>query len=218
MTDMIAAKIKKAAENNPDKKAYQSNGRSITYKELWNEAEKFADYLMKEGTGPVLILESKEIEGLVSIVACLIANRPYVPLNATVSLYRLKKIVEMAGAHLLITHLNISIEGIRCMKLSDLNQFANQEKQRSANKLAYIIFTSGSTGNPKGVPISKHNLINFIEWISSLKPLSEYKDCIVLNQADFSFDLSVADIYYSLCNGHTLIALNDIGNDYNGIF
>ncbi len=74
--------------------------------------------------------------------------------------------------------------------------------------IAYIMFTSGSTGKPKGVPISVENLDNFVRWISSFKPLSDYKACNVLNQANFSFDLSVADMYYSLCNGHTLVSMD----------
>ena len=34
----------------------------------------------------------------------------------------------------------------------------------------------------------------------------------VLNQANFSFDLSVADIYYTLFNGHTLVGLKNTDN------
>ena len=62
------------------------------------------------------------------------------------------------------------------------------------------------------------NLDNFVNWISSLKPLCDYKNISVLNQANFSFDLSVADIYYSLCNGHTLVALDNKIDDYHYIF
>ena len=40
---------------------------------------------------------------------------------------------------------------------------------------------------------------------------------MVLNQAHFSFDLSVADTFYSLSNGHTLISINDI-NNYKEVF
>lgn len=74
--------------------------------------------------------------------------------------------------------------------------------------------TSGSTGNPKGVPISYKNLDNFMKWISRIEPLNGYEDITVLNQALFSFDLSVADIYYSLFNGHTLASLEhqDLGS------
>lgn len=80
-----------------------------------------------------------------------------------------------------------------------------------------MIFTSCSTEEPKCVQISNNNLTNFINWISSIYPLSSYKDVNVLNQANFSFDLSVTDIYYSLCNGHTLYCL-DMEKDYENMY
>lgn len=61
--------------------------------------------------------------------------------------------------------------------------------------------------------------MNFINWISDLKPLKGRKNIKVLNQASFSFDLSVADLYYSLSNGHTLVALdNEAQNDFSKMF
>ncbi len=93
------------------------------------------------------------------------------------------------------------------------------DRAEAGDDRAYIIFTSGSTGEPKGVPISKANLDNFAEWIGNLAPLSEYRHCAVLNQASFSFDLSVADLYYAFCNGHTLVAgQTDVRNDFTKIF
>ncbi len=103
--------------------------------------------------------------------------------------------------------------------MDDLKEYKDKKELENNNDIAYIIFTSGSTGVPKGVPISYSNLDNFINWISNINPLSSYKDINVLNQASFSFDLSVADLYYSLMNGHTLIAFdNDIQSEYDKVF
>ena len=59
----------------------------------------------------------------------------------------------------------------------------------------YIIFTSGSTGKPKGVEITYENLDSCVNWLRNIVKL---KNGVVLNQANFSFDLSVADLYLSL--------------------
>lgn len=131
--------------------------------------------MRKEGKGPVIIYDTKEIETFITIIACLLAGRAYVPINRTAPPDRIKEITQAV------------------------------QTSEVAEDTAYIIFTSGSTGKPKGVPISVENLDNFVQWISSLRPLSEYTGCSVLNQASFSFDLSVADMYYFLCNGHSLI-------------
>lgn len=75
---------------------------------------------------------------------------------------------------------------------------------KDGGRTAYIIFTSGSTGTPKGVPISVDNLENFIRWVTGIPVVAAMQSGVVFNQAAFSFDLSVADIYISLILGHTL--------------
>lgn len=100
-----------------------------------------------------------------------------------------------------------------------INEIKSAISSLDADGIAYIMFTSGSTGKPKMVPISVENLDNFASWVSNLKPLSEYTGCNVLNQAGFGFDLSVADIYYSLSNGHTLVAMDlDTASEYSSIY
>ncbi len=67
---------------------------------------------------------------------------------------------------------------------------------------AYTIFTSGTTGKPKGVVISRGALNQFVESASRLTT-----PCIGdrwAQYSDVSFDLSVIDIYATLCNGATL--------------
>lgn len=212
-------KIKRVVEKNPNKIAYKVNDESITYKELWDCAYDYAQLLKKQGTKPVIIYGHKNISVIVSILACIIANRTYVPVGLCTPLCRVKEIVKITNSSLILTEDDVKIDNIDCCNLASLRKYENFKIQEQKNEIVYIIFTSGSTGVPKGVPISKTNINNFIDWISNLKPLGEYKGINVLNQASFSFDLSVADLYYSLCNGHTLIALdNDIQEDYHEIF
>lgn len=212
-------RIKKIVELNPNKIAYKVNNESITYNELWNQAYKYALYLKKQGTSPVIIYGHKSINIVISILACIIANRTYVPVDSSTPLKRLNQIVELTKSLLILTDEDISFEKIDCLSLCELKRYENYDIKENTNDIVYIIFTSGSTGIPKGVPISKTNLNNFIDWISNLKPLSDFRSINVLNQANFSFDLSVADLYYSLSNGHTLISHNsDIQANYNEIF
>ena len=216
---MMINKIKKIVSLNPNKIAYKVNDDCITYKELWNCAYDYAQLLKRQGTSPVIIYGHKNISVVISILACVIADRTYVPVGSCTPLYRVKQIIEITNSSLVLTDNNVSLKGIDCFSLDGLKQYEKYDIKENNNDIVYMIFTSGSTGVPKGVPISKSNLNNFIDWISNLKPLCDYKDINVLNQASFSFDLSVADFYYSLCNGHTLIALDsDIQEDYDEIF
>ncbi|MBD5071801.1 AMP-binding protein, partial [Xanthomonas citri pv. citri] len=78
----------------------------------------------------------------------------------------------------------------------------SQDQWVKEHETFYIIYTSGSTGNPKGVQISAANLQSFTDWICADFPVSGGK--IFLNQAPFSFDLSVMDLYPCLQSGGTL--------------
>ena len=71
-----------------------------------------------------------------------------------------------------------------------------------------MIFTSGSTGNPKGVQITSDCLNHYLDWSVGLGNTRDEKEGrIFLNQAPFSFDLSVMDLYTCLACGGTLFPL-----------
>lgn len=117
------------------------------------------------------------------------------------------------------------------MEAEAVSQYADMNPE----KTMYIIFTSGSTGKPKGVEISIGNLSRFIDWSLTLfdekgekadshKEIGEShnnknqsggnqskayasSDEHVMNQAPFSFDLSVMDTYTALAGGKTLYLL-----------
>ena len=197
-------KLKNIVNKYPDRVAYSFNGNSITYIDLWDKASYYASLLTKQGVDPVIIYGGKEINMVISILACIMAKRTYVPIGKCMPISRFKKIIKMTNSTLVISDLDQVIDNINWMSVERLEKYNSSIQLDSNNLIAYIIFTSGSTGEPKGVPISYDNLNNFINWISSFNILRDYKNINVLNQASFSFDLSVADFYYSLCNGHTL--------------
>lgn len=69
----------------------------------------------------------------------------------------------------------------------------------------YIIFTSGSTGKPKGVEVTTGNLEAYLAWSVSL---IDEKPGVFLNQAPFSFDLSVMDTWTGLASGSAVVCLS----------
>ncbi len=84
----------------------------------------------------------------------------------------------------------------------------SQKHWVKGDKTWYIIFTSGSTGVPKGVQISADCLNHYLEWSVTLgTPPSQKQGQVFLNQAPFSFDLSVMDLYTCLAVGGTLYCL-----------
>lgn len=195
-------------KENP-KTAYVFNDQSISYGELITKALKYSDLLSREGTSPVLIYGSKRAAVLISMFACIFSRRTYIPVEKGTPVFRIEQIIASSGAGLILSEEKTLIASIPSLTLDELEIYKDESaKKSSENDVIYIIFTSGSSGEPKGVPITRQNLENFINWISDLIPLNEYRSIGVLNTASFSFDLSVADIFYSLYNGHTLTAVD----------
>jgi D-alanine--poly(phosphoribitol) ligase subunit 1 len=147
---------------------------------------------------------------IVSLLACLRANRPYVPVDLHTPPAAVTQIARLANAELILLHepLDFDAEGRAVCTPEGLSRYEATSPKTYQNDLAYDIFTSGSTGVPKGVPISLDNLRNFADWIGGLPSLRDHRGVTVLNQASFSFDLSVADLYYAFCHGHTLVGLD----------
>ena len=202
-------RLKKIVQANKHKVAYKINNDSISYSMIWERATSLSNALINQGTSPVILYGHKSVDMVISIIACLIAKRAYVPIDIYAPMERIYKIIKQSKTDLVIKNEDIKLENIECLNILELEEKynnANNKNFNNENEIAYIIFTSGSTGEPKGVPISYSNLENFIKWISGLENLSSYKNINVLNESSFSFD-------------NTLVGLDSISKEeYTRIF
>jgi len=199
--------IEKLAEKFAGRTAFSCGNEKITYSGLFEKAEKIAKKLSGE-KNPVIVFGGRNLSSFAAIIACIISKRAYVPVEQNLPEERRKKIISISKASLILDCGEPEIKFIKT---------ENKCEPLFENETAYIIFTSGSTGNPKGVPVSYENLENFIGWITSLEPLSDFEKTGVLSHASFSFDLSTAAIFYSLFKGGKLVQLSGSG-DFDEIF
>ena len=186
----------------PERPAHVSQDRTLTYGELRAQSDALAAWLAQklgDNRAPIAVIGHKEPEMLVAFLGAVKSGHPYVPIDLSIPAQRAERIVQNAGAALTLTP-----EAVR--EALAAPPAKAQPKPVTGEDPYYIIFTSGSTGEPKGVVITLNCLTTFVDWTLGEQRFPELNETF-LNQAPFSFDLSVMDLYSSLASGGTLFSV-----------
>ena len=192
---MILDDILEVLKEKSNSRAYTINDKSYTYKELYKFVCNIYYFLLRENKEkrPVVVFGHKDIYMKATFLACSFAGMTYVPIDESMPECRIEQIIKQINPIIIIGK-NISREKIYEIMNKDNYEEISKILLKPSD-ICYIIFTSGSTGIPKGVKVTYQNLDSCINW---LKEITKIKKGVILNQANFSFDLSVADIYLSL--------------------
>lgn len=238
---MLIERMDQWASECPDRIAHQYRDQALRYSELKTHSDALALWIHEELTGvesahcsapnsasnsalsgaqrsPILVYGHKENEMLVAFLACVKAGHPYIPIDSSVPIERVRQIIEASGSPLLLSPQSVSeslkLSGLKILEnigakdwTSYIGQTPDREWQIREDEVYYIIFTSGSTGIPKGVQITLKALESFLNWVNPTYG-PEKRQEVFLNQAPFSFDLSVMDLYMSLSTGGTLWSID----------
>ena len=201
----------------PDRTAIRSEGKTITYRQLNESANLLAREILAQcGVTPQPIAFALEhgSPAIVALLGILKAGKPYVALDPTFPVDRLKQILKSIGMGLVLTNnRNFSLtnslishdtetEIINLDLLEKGNSTKNLELPISPEAIAYIIFTSGSTGQPKGVIRNHRNALHDTYHqtnMQCLAPSDRYGLFLSI-----SFEASRSAILGSLLNGATL--------------
>ncbi len=160
---------------------------------------------------PVIIYGHKECLFPVVMLACMQAGIPYIPIDKIYPEDRIKKIMTSTGSQVLINCTNESFDTTIAIVIntkleSQINHapcYENRIYGDVADPLAYIMFTSGSTGEPKGVQINYSSVLAFIDW--ALNDFGFSEQDVFMNQAPFTFDVSLCDVLNAFAHGGTLV-------------
>lgn len=209
--------IKKYSQS--DRIALTCDGVSMTYKELDRISESIASYLLKEfgdDRTPIILYGNKENLMMAVMMGALKSGRAYVPIDISYPKERVETILSEVKSKVIFDFSKgnefkntrvLHEEDIEKICTEFIDENVEEYKWVKGDENAYILFTSGSTGKPKGVQISSNNLDNFVEWMADYLKLDESEE-VFMNQAAYSFDLSVTSIYPGLCYGKTLHGLS----------
>ncbi|HEY2125288.1 MAG TPA: D-alanine--poly(phosphoribitol) ligase subunit DltA [Chthoniobacterales bacterium] len=197
----IIQQVDRWARVAPQAVAHVSGQRQLTYGELRERSDALAAHLaqrLKNDFSPIAVLGHREPEMLIAFLGVVKSGRPYLPLDPLLPRRRLHRILNTARVQLVLTPAETAAFSGSRAELP-LKALRNDDP-------FYILFTSGSTGEPKGVIITAGCLHHFLTWMLMEQQFIESGE-IFLNQAPFSFDLSVMDLYCSLATGGTLFSI-----------
>lgn len=212
--------------------AVQSGEEQLTYAQLEDYSNRLAAWMShKLGNSkiPVIVYGHKNPYMIVTFLACVKSGRAYCPQDISIPISRVEETVESVTPQLICViegdyapkHAGITLnlrqiqDVIQTEKITGKGAQAVQEED-----VFYIIFTSGSTGKPKGVQITTACLNHYLDWSVTLGGSRREKEgALFMNQAPFSFDLSVMDLYTSLACGGTLCTMTkECQKDYTQMF
>ncbi|UOY92680.1 D-alanine--poly(phosphoribitol) ligase subunit DltA [Ectobacillus sp. JY-23] len=208
----LLEKINQWAFTQPDTPAFIWRDRTLTYGELQAYSDSLAHWIAEQYSddAPIMVYGHMQPEMIVSFLACVKAGHAYIPVDTSIPTERVLRIAQNSGAKLMLAvsdapdvPLTVKAgDSLKALFMTDKPAPMRQENDKNF----YIIYTSGSTGNPKGVQITHSCLTSFTDWMTSDFDLGTGK--MFLNQAPFSFDLSVMDLYPSLVTGGTIWAID----------
>ncbi|MET0399063.1 MAG: non-ribosomal peptide synthase/polyketide synthase, partial [Longimicrobiaceae bacterium] len=207
------------AARTPGAVALVCGGERLGYAELDRRANRLAGHLRALGVGPetrVGVFLERTPELVVALLGVLKAGGAYVPLDPAYPRERLRWMLEDAGARLVLTagalaeRLPERAEPLALDALrADVDARGGEEPESGVGpeNLSHVIFTSGSTGRPKGVMIRHASLAVLLRWLRD--NVSDEERASVLFSTSVSFDVSVAEVFGTLCWGGTLVLVEN---------
>lgn len=195
----------------PDAFAIAYEGRNYTYREIDEESNRVAHWLIGQGIGTedrVALLLDKSPELVITALGILKAGAVYMPVDPTYPQDRISFILSDADAKLVLR------EPITGLERYPTSAPAALLRPLSPQNTAYLIYTSGSTGLPKGVPVPHAPIAEYFVWFGAEYQVDATES--LLQVASPSFDVSMGEIFGTLIMGARLViprpdGLRDIG-------
>ncbi|MCV7298533.1 amino acid adenylation domain-containing protein [Mycobacterium barrassiae] len=213
----ITAMFDEQVARSPEAVAVTCEGRSMTYGELDEVANRLAHRLSGLGARPgqrVALLLPRTPEAIAAIVAVLKTGAAYLPIDPAHPDARIEFVVGDAAPVAAVTtaDLRARLESFEVPIIDVHDAVVGEAPAGEAvvsvatpDDVAYIIYTSGTTGKPKGVAVTHRNVTRLLESLDVELSLGQvWTQCHSL-----AFDYSVWEIWGALLYGGRLLIVPD---------
>lgn len=201
----------------PHAPAIVCDGRTLTYRELDDQANQVAWELIRRGVGPedlVVLALPRTQDLVVGLLGILKSGAGYLPMDPQYLSGRADSVLSEAAARFAVTDTDrwqdLRHTGILTINLDHRAEWdsprgapdnAGRISPLGPDNLAYVMYTSGSTGKPKGAVITHRNVVNGVrELVRVLDAPPRWR---MLAGTSVNFDVSVFELLSTLSTGGT---------------
>ncbi|MBM7788492.1 non-ribosomal peptide synthetase [Tenggerimyces flavus] len=192
--------IKAQVARTPHATAVIADDATLTYTQLDERAAKLAGQLRDLGARPgrvVAVSVPRSADLMVALIAVLKTGAAYLPIDLDYPADRIAYMLADSGARIL-------------MDADGPSRLEGSDGPEVAPDAAYLIYTSGSTGRPKGVVVGNRAIVNRLAWMQGKYGLSAHDR--VLQKTPSSFDVSVWEFFWALCEGAAVVLAKPDGH------
>jgi amino acid adenylation domain-containing protein len=200
----------------PDATAISTGSMRLSYRALASRAAMIAGQLRRENIRRdevVVLLAERGADFLAAMIAVQLAGGAFLPLDPTMPVVRLVRIVQHSGARVVLTSkacaAALQLFGVRrrarprilvIERIKRTSQVSIRPRRRVVSSvLACIVYTSGSTGIPKGAMIEQRGMFNHL--LSKISDLELCASDVVAQTSPQSFVISVWQFLAALMVG-----------------
>jgi nonribosomal peptide synthetase DhbF len=212
----LAELFERQVARTPDAPAVSGGAAELTYADLNEQANQLARHLISLGAGPgrfVAIAMPRTPEVIVALLAVLKTGAAYVPVDPEYPADRIAFMLTDTAPVTVLTTQAVAADlpgGLPVLAADDPAVAAavtglaggNLPAAAGPRDVAYVVFTSGSTGRPKGVMVEHAGVVSLACWAAAAFPAGELSR--VLGSTSLSFDVSVFEVFGTLCSGGCL--------------
>jgi amino acid adenylation domain-containing protein/thioester reductase-like protein/non-ribosomal peptide synthase protein (TIGR01720 family) len=199
----------------PQAVAISFEGRSMTYRELDQAANRLAHLLADLGVGPgrcVALLCTRSADAIVAILAVLKTGAAYLPIDTAHPPARIEFMLADAAPVAAITTPELAGRldgyGLPVIDVDDpriLTHPCTGLPAPAPDDIAYLLYTSGTTGIPKGVAITHHNVTQLFDSLDAGLAMSPEQ--VWAQWHSLAFDVSAWEIFGALLHGGRLVVI-----------